>query len=248
MVACIGLLVFLFILGPTRFIMDNFVNAGGIYLQNFVTMSTWTDPVENTGWLNSWTVFYWAWWISWAPFVGMFIAKISKGRTIREFIMAALIAPTIFDIVFFDIIGSTALHFELNPATKGIIGKVIDKNVADGIFVLFDQFPLTQITVPVLIIVIFTFFVVSTDSATIVLGMFSSGGNNSPRTSLKLLWGVALALSAAVLIIMGGLDAVQTIAIVAVFPFIFVMFGLCYATIRMLRKDSSPTEDIEDKE
>lgn len=247
MVACIGLLVFLFILGPTRFIMDNFVNSGGVYLQNFVTMSTWTDPVENTGWLNSWTVFYWAWWISWAPFVGMFIAKISKGRTIREFIMAALIAPTIFDIVFFDIIGSTALHFELNPATKGIIGNVISKNVADGIFVLFDQFPLTKVTVPVLIIVIFTFFVVSTDSATIVLGMFSSGGDNSPRTSLKLLWGVALALSAAVLIVMGGLDAVQTIAIVAVFPFIFVMFGLCYSTVRMLREDSSPPEDTENK-
>lgn len=238
MAACIGLLVFLFILGPTWFILDNFINGAGIYIQNFITMSTWTDPVEHTGWLDSWTIFYWAWWISWAPFVGIFIAKISKGRTIKEFVMAALIAPTIFDMIFFNIIGSTALDFELSTATKGIIESAVNADVANGIFVLFDQFPLTQITIPILLVVVFTFFVVSTDSATIVLGMFSSGGDNSPKTSLKLMWGIALALSAAVLIIMGGLDAVQTIAIVAVFPFIFVMFALCCATIRMVKEDS----------
>lgn len=238
MLACIGLLVFLFFLGPTRYILDNLVNGVGIYIQNFITMSTWTDPVEHTGWLDSWTVFYWAWWISWAPFVGMFIAKISKGRTIKEFVIAALIAPTVFDIIFFDIIGSTALHFELNTATKGIIESAVHSDAAQGIFVLFDQFPLVQVTIPILLMVIFTFFVVSTDSATIVLGMFSSGGDNSPRTSLKLMWGIALSLSAAVLIIMGGLEAVQIIAIVAVFPFIFVMFGLCYSTIKMVKEDA----------
>lgn len=250
MVACIGLLIFLFILGPTQFILNNFVNGVGVYLQNFIMMSTWTDPAEQSTWLQSWTVFYWAWWISWAPFVGMFIAKISKGRTIKEFVIAALIIPTLFDIVFIDIVGSSALSFEMDPATQGIIASAISEDTASGIFVLFGQFPLTQLVIPVLLVVIFTFFVVSADSATIVLGMFSSGGDNSPRTSLKILWGVAMAASAGILMVMGGLKAVQTVSIVAVLPFIFIMFGLCYSTYKMLKGDASDTlmrkEDISD--
>lgn len=237
MIACLGLLLFLFIIGPTKFILDNFVNASGLYIENFIRMSTWTDPVEQSGWLKSWTIFYWAWWISWAPFVGIFIAKISKGRTIREFVFAGIIVPAVFDMVFFDVFGSTALNFELTSATKGLIENTITSDVASGIFVLFDQFPLSGLTTVVILFVVFTFFVVSTDSATIVLGMLSNGGNESPRTTLKLLWGVALALSAGTLIIMGGLNAVQTIAIVAVFPFIFVMFAMCYSTIRMVREE-----------
>ncbi|WP_423230749.1 BCCT family transporter [Alkalibaculum bacchi] len=110
--------------------------------------------------------------------------------------------------------------------------------MASGIYVLFNQFPLREITIPIVLFVVFTFFVVSTDSATIVLGMLSSGGNNSPKTSLKLLWGIALALSAAILIIMGGLEALQTVAIIAVFPFIFIMFALCYSTFKMVQSDS----------
>nr|WP_320024002.1 BCCT family transporter [uncultured Acetobacterium sp.] len=237
MIACLGLLLFVFLIGPTKFILDNFVNASGLYVQNFIRMSTWTDPVEQAGWLNSWTIFYWAWWISWAPFVGIFIAKISKGRTIKEFVFAGIVVPALFDMIFFAVFGSTAIHFELEAATKGLIETAITTDVASGIFVLFHQFPLSEVTVLVILFVVFTFFVVSTDSATIVLGMLSSGGNDSPRTSLKLLWGVALAFSAGILIIMGGLQSVQTIAIVAVFPFIFIMFAMCYSTIRMVRQD-----------
>ena len=250
MVACIGLLLFAFILGPTRYILDNFVTSAGIYLQNFIEMSTWSDPTEKTGWLGSWTVFYWAWWISWAPFVGMFIAKISKGRTIKEFVLAALVAPSIFDMIFFGILGSSALHFAIDATTKGIIEKAINADVANGIFVLFNQFPLNEIITPIILFVVFTFFVVSTDSATIVLGMLSSGGDDSPRISLKLLWGIALALSAGTLIIMGGLDAIQTVAIIAVFPYIFIMFALCYSTYKMLQSDSvtiAPLSSKEDK-
>ncbi|MBU4440497.1 MAG: BCCT family transporter [Firmicutes bacterium] len=237
MIACLGLLLFLFILGPTKYIMDNFVNATGLYVQNFITMSTWTDPVGQTGWLNSWTIFYWAWWISWAPFVGMFIAKISKGRTIKQFVIAAIIAPSLFDMIFFDIFGSTALHFEFAEATKGLIQNAIASDVANGIYVLFDQFPFSDLITIIILFVVFTFFVVSADSATIVLGMLSSGGNDSPRISLKLLWGIALAFSAGLLIIMGGLTAVQTVPIVAVFPFIFILFALCYSTVKMLQQD-----------
>ncbi len=148
-------------------------------------------------------------------------------------------APTIFDIFFFGIFGSTALSFEMNEATKGIIESAINADIGNGIFVLLDQFPLSQIMAPVMLFVVFTFFVVSADSATIVLGMLSSGGDESPKTSLKLLWGVGMAFCAAVLIFMGGLEAIQTIAIIAVFPFIFVMFFLFYNTLQMVKEDPS---------
>ena len=198
MIACLGLMAYLVLLGPTKYIFDNFVNATGIYLQEFVKMSLWTDPAAQTGWLNGWTIFYWAWWITWAPFVGMFIAKISKGRTVRSFILAALIAPSIFDMIFFDIFGSTAIKMELADATKGSMLAAISKDISSAIFVLFDKFPGMVIIAPIILfVVVFTFFVVSADdSACIVLGMLSSGGDESPKTSLKILWGVAMACSA----------------------------------------------------
>ncbi|ATW28838.1 transporter [Candidatus Formimonas warabiya] len=237
MIACLALMAFLFIVGPTKYILDNFVNATGIYLQNIVQMSLWTDPVEKTGWLGGWTIFYWAWWIAWAPFVGMFIAKISKGRTIKEFVLAALIAPTIFDMIFMNIFGTAGLSMELTEATKGVLWTAIQNDLSSAIYVLFSQYPLIGLVAPILLFVCFTFFVVSADSCTIVLGMLSSGGNDEPKISLKLLWGVAMGVSAGVLMNMGGLGALQTASIVGAFPFTIVMFFICYTTVKMLKSD-----------
>ncbi|HWI54355.1 MAG TPA: BCCT family transporter [Desulfobacteria bacterium] len=237
MIACILLLIFVFVLGPTKFILDNFFNATGLYIQNFFTMSLWMDPIKHSSWLGSWTIFYWAWWVAWAPFVGMFIAKISKGRTIREFVFGALIAPTILDMIFFGIFGSTALKMELTQATRGILKAAVDKDVASSIYVLLHQFPLTNITAVVTLFVIFTFFVVSADSCTIVLGMLSSGGDEKPKTSLKIFWGIVMGASAGVLMIMGGLDALQMASIVGAFPFIFIMFLICYCLVKVLRAE-----------
>lgn len=239
MVACLGLMLFLCIVGPTKYILDNFVNATGLYLQNLPRMSLWMDPVEQTGWLGSWTIFYWAWWIAWAPFVGMFIAKISKGRTIKEFVMAGLLAPSLFDMIFIDIFGSAAVHMELTAATKGILYEAIGRDIASAIYVLFSQYPGIGFVAPLLIFVCFTFFVVSADSCTIVLGMLSSGGSTEPKTSLKLLWGIAMGASAGVLLAMGGLKALQTASIVGALPFTIVMFFICYTTVRMLKDEFS---------
>lgn len=239
MIACIALLLFVFILGPTKFILGNFFNATGIYIQNFFKMSLWMDPIKQSGWLGSWTIFYWAWWVSWAPFVGMFIAKISKGRTIREFIFGALVAPTLLDMIFFGIFGSTALNMELTLATKGILQAAVEKNVASSIYVLLQQFPFASLTAVVTLFVIFTFFVVSADSCTIVLGMLSSGGNENPKTSLKIFWGIVMGASAGVLMIMGGLEALQMASIVGAFPFIFIMFFICYSLTKALREDAA---------
>ena len=236
MIACFALLIFVFTLGPTTFILHNFFNATGIYVQNFFTMSLWMDPIEQSGWLRSWTVFYWAWWIAWAPFVGMFIARISRGRTIREFVLGALIAPTLLDMIFFGIFGSTALKMELTQATKGILEAAINENVASSIYVLLQQFPLASLTGVITLFVIFTFFVVSADSCTIVLGMLSSGGIEKPKTSLKIFWGIVMGASAGVLMIMGGLNALQMASIVAAFPFLLIMFVICYSLMKVLQE------------
>ncbi len=236
MVACLALLVYIFFLGPTKFIIENSFNAVGLYIQNFFFMSLWMDPIEKSGWLGSWTIFYWAWWIAWAPFVGMFIAKISKGRTIREFVFGALIAPTLLDFVFFGVFGSTALKMEMTEATKGILEAVINDNVATSIYVLLQQFPMVPITAVVTILVVFTFFVVSADSCTIVLAMLSSCGEEKPRTGLKIFWGIVMGVSAGVLMTMGGLNALQMASIVGAFPFLLLMFFICFSLMKVLRE------------
>ncbi len=248
MFVCIALMIFLFVVGPSKYMLDNFVNATGLYLQNIIKMSLWMDPVEQKGWLGSWTIFYWAWWIAWAPFVGMFIAKISKGRTIREFVLTSMIAPSVFSFIFIDIFGSAAVAMERAEATKGVLWKAIGENVASAIYVLFNQYPLISIIAPLLLFVCFTFFVVSADSCTIVLGMLSSGGNAEPRTSIKIFWGIAMGASAGILLVMGGLKALQTASIVGAFPFTIVMFFILYTTIRMLQDDFSEEMDQGDTE
>ena len=185
MIACFALMGYLFLAGPTKFILDNFVNATGIYLQNIVMMSLWMDPVEKTGWLGGWTIFYWAWWIAWTPCVGLFMAKISKGRTIKEVVLFGLFLPTIFCMVFIDIFGSTALSFELDPATTGVIWGAIQESTSKGLYTMFQQFPGIAIVVPVLLFVSYTFFVVTVDASCIVLGTMVTGGDENPKTSLK---------------------------------------------------------------
>ena len=225
--------------------LNNFVNATGLYLQNIIKMSLWMDPVDQKDWLGKWTIFYWAWWIAWAPFVGMFIAKISKGRTIREFVLASMIAPTVFSFIFIDIFGSAAIAMERAEATKGLLWKAIGENVASAIYVLFQQYPMISLIAPLLLFVCFTFFVVSADSCTIVLGMLSSGGNADPKNSIKIFWGVAMGASAGILLVMGGLKALETASILGAFPFTIVMFFILYTTIKMLNDDFS--DEVHEK-
>jgi glycine betaine transporter len=238
MIVTLGLMAYLLMLGPTRYILNNFLNATGIYLSEFPRMSLWTDPVANTGWLGSWTIFYWAWWIAWAPFVGIFLARISKGRSVRQFVLAALIAPTLFDMVFLAVFGSTAVSQQMDPSTGGALFAAVKDNVAGAVYVMFERYPLSGLIGVALLFVVYTFFVVSADSCTIVLGMLSSGGNENPRTSLKILWGVFMAVAAGVLLAMNGLESLQTASIVAAFFFAIVMCALCYSIVKMLGTES----------
>lgn len=237
MIVTLGLMAYLVIVGPTVYIFNNFFNATGIYIQNFPTMSLWLDPVAKTGWLGGWTIFYWAWWIAWAPFVGIFIAKISKGRSVREFVLAALFAPTVFSMIFFAIFGSSAISQQLDKSTGGALYKAIQSDLSSAIFVMFERYPLSGLIGIVLLFVVYSFFVVSADSCTIVLGMLSSGGNEEPKTALKLVWGLAMAGAAGVLLAMSGLAALQTASIVAAFAFTIIMIFVAYSTVRMVRAD-----------
>ncbi|ATW27908.1 BCCT family transporter [Candidatus Formimonas warabiya] len=253
MIACMGLLLFVFILGPTTFILNNFVNALGLYVQNFITMSLFLDPVKQEGWVGGWTIFYWAWWIAWAPAVGMFIAKISKGRTIREFFIGAMFAPCLIDMVYFCVYGSTGLHFELMEKTKNLIWAAVQKDVPTGLYSLLGQFPGGSLVGIVNLFVIFTFFVVSADAITIVLGMLSSGGNPEPKTSLKIFWGILMGAVTGVLMLAGGLGPMQTASILAVFPVMFIMLGMCYVIGKFVKEEITfyePTskEYVQDKQ
>lgn len=227
------LMLFLLLAGPTVFLLNIFSDTIGNYLQNIVWLSFFTDPygsvAEHTGydWLGAWTVFYWAWWIAWGPFVGGFIARISKGRTVREFILGVLFAPTLLSFIWLTIFGGAAIHIDLFGA--GGIAEAVGKDVTTALFVTLQNFPLGSLTALVATILISTFFITSADSATFVVGMLTSGGDLEPGADLKVFWGVIEGAVAAVLLITGGLKALQTASIAAAFPFMIVMLFMIYS-------------------
>jgi len=237
LIACLGLMLWIMILGPSTFILNNFVNSLGVYFQNFITMNLFTDPISDTGWLNGWTIFYWAWWTSWAPAVGMFIAKISKGRTIKEFYLCAIIAPTLLCFVYLCVYGSTALHFEMLEETKNLIWGAVQQDAPMGLYVLLDQFPGGLIMGIINLFVIFTFFTISADALTIVMAMLSNGGDPDPKTSVKLVWGLTMGGATAVLMLAGGLGPMQTASILSAFPLLFILLGMCYAIAKVVKDE-----------
>lgn len=242
MVIAFLLMFFLLFIGPTRYILNVFTESIGSYLQNIVSLSFFVDTqgivAKHTGydWIGSWTVFYWAWWITWAPFVGSFIARISKGRTIREFMVGILIAPTLLSAMWFSIIGGSALYIELYGS--GGIGAAVAKDVPSGIFVMLSHFPLGGLMAVLTMILLAIFFITSADSATFVIGMFTSGGELNPDNRLKIVWGVVEGALAAMLLIAGGLSAVQTVSFVFSFPFMVTMILMVVSLLKALGKSN----------
>lgn len=236
MVIAAVLLLFLAIVGPTIFILNTFTEALGDYLSDLVTMSFRTAAFSDGKWLGSWTIFYWAWWVSWAPFVGVFIARISKGRTIREFIIGVLLIPSGVTFLWFTIMGGTALHSELMGA-GGLVEAVNTKGAAISLFALLEQYPATALTSFVAIFLVAIFFISGADAASIVMGMLSSRGTLEPARGVVVLWGGLAGASACVLLVMGGLQGLQTASIIAAAPFLVVMVGLCVSLWTALLND-----------
>ncbi|WP_078430613.1 glycine betaine uptake BCCT transporter [Alkalihalobacterium alkalinitrilicum] len=233
----IGLLLFLLFVGPTTFIMGVFTQTLGSYLQNLAGMSFRIDPYNpETNWVQGWTIFYWAWWIAWAPFVGTFIARVSKGRTIREFVIGVLAVPTIFGALWFSVFGGTAISLDLHN-NIGIMNIIEEQGMELALFAVLDQFPLGMVMSIIAVLLISSFFITSADSATFVLGMQTTNGSLNPANSVKFIWGLVQSAAAAVLLASGGLDALQTASIIAALPFAVIMILMIFSLMKALRQE-----------
>ncbi|OLN32066.1 glycine betaine uptake BCCT transporter [Desulfosporosinus metallidurans] len=224
------------IVGPTRFILNGMTETIGSYLQNIVQMSFWADTFNtNPGWVGGWTIFYWAWWVAWGPFVGAFIARISRGRTVREFIVGVIVAPTVMSFLWLAVMGNSALFIEI--FNQGTIAAQTAKDSSTAIFAMFQYMPLTGVLTTLTTLIIAIFFITSADSATFVMAMFTSGGELNPGAGLKITWGVIEGAVAIALMLAGGLSALQTASIAAAFPYMIVMFAMAVALIKAFKTE-----------
>lgn len=191
---------------------------------------------ENATWLQDWTIFYWAWWIAWAPFVGMFIARVSRGRTVREFVIGVLLVPMLFGGLWFSVFGGSAIDLDLNQNVD--IYGVIDQAGSESVlFAVFEQFPLSFFMSALAILLISTFFITSADSATFVLGMQTTNGNLNPNLLVRVAWGIVQSATAAVLLWQGGLKALQTASIIAAFPFAIILIMVTISIFRAFKEE-----------
>ena len=237
MLLAIGLVLFLLVVGPTVFQFETLVESIGGYLTTIVPASFRTGAFGDQEWLSAWTIFYWAWWISWAPFVGTFIARISRGRTIREFVVGVLLIPSGVSFVWFAVFGGAAIDLQLSGTAD--LGEIVGTPEV-ALFTTLEQFPLSGITSFVVIVLVALFFISGADAASLVMGMLSSHGSLSPRRSVTVLWGVSTGAAAAILLLADGLSALQQAAIIAAAPFTLVMIGLCVSLFKGLAADVVP--------
>ncbi|WP_163538172.1 BCCT family transporter [Gracilibacillus sp. YIM 98692] len=246
--ANMGLAVVLFItfllLGPLEFVISLLMTTTGGYLQNLPMMSFRMAPFnqENASWVQNWTIFFFAWWIAWAPFVGTFIARISKGRTIREFIIVVMIVPTAVCILWFGVFGGTGIYYELFQGAN-----IAGQSLETALFATFNEMPGSAILSTISIILIATFFVTSADSATFVLGMQTTNGSLHPPNFVKISWGLFLTASALILMGRGGLAGLQTAIIVSALPLTLVLLMMSIAILKALGKEPVEIKKLEKK-
>ena len=236
MILAVILLILVIVLGPTLLIFNMFTDTVGGYLQNLWRMSFRAAPLNDDyrAWIDSWTIFYWAWWISWAPFVGIFIARVSRGRTIREFLIGVLLLPTLLSFLWFAAFGSTAMDLQRKGAD--LTGLLTEETL----FGVFNEMPFSMILSIVAIILVVIFFITSADSATFVLGMQTTYGSLQPPNFVKLTWGLAQSTIAIILLSSEGLTALQNALIIVAFPFsiiMILMMGSLYKALDKERKE-----------
>mgnify|MGYP005851347129 CR=1 FL=1 len=226
--ALAGLFVlFLLVVGPTVYILSGFTQNFGFYLARLPEISLWTETFRDSNWQGSWTVFYWAWWISWSPFVGMFIARISKGRTVREFVLGVMLIPSLLSFIWMSVFGGSALYIQASGAAD--IVKAVQENVATALFAMLAYFPLTNLLSVVGIVLITVFFVTSSDSGSLVVDHLTSGGKLDSPVPQRVFWAVMEGVIAAVLLIGGGLATLQTAAVATGLVFAVVLLCIIYA-------------------
>ncbi|WP_224400721.1 BCCT family transporter [Corynebacterium poyangense] len=244
----LALLVFILVTGPTLTLLRHTVESFGIYADFLPKNMFWSDSFnDNPGWQGKWTVFYWAWTICWSPYVGMFVARISKGRSVREYIAGVLALPTFFSVVWFAIMGRAGIELELsNP---GILTEpvVVNGDVPAALFNLLAAYPWTGFVSAFSLIVVVIFFITSIDSAALVNDMFATGEENQTPTSYRVLWAVVIGAVAGALLIISpesGIATLQEVVIIVAFPFFLVQFVMMYSLIKGMSDDSAAERQI----
>ncbi len=230
------LLVFVLVAGPTVFLLQTLVQNTGSYISGLVATTFNLYAYEPTGWIGGWTLFYWGWWIAWSPFVGMFIARVSRGRTIREFVTGVLFVPVGFTFMWMTFFGDTAIHMVLRDGVEGLT-EAVAEDTSVALFQFFEHLPLSGITSLLATLLVITFFVTSSDSGSLVVDMLTSGGAEESPLWQRLFWAIVEGLVAAVLLVTGGLGALQTATIASALPFAIVMLFICWGLVRALRLD-----------
>lgn len=230
-----------FILGPSMGILNTFVESTGLYFQNLLRESFSVGAFANREWYGGWTIFYWAWWISWAPFTAIFIARISKGRTIKEFAAGVLFVPTVVSIIWFSIFAG----IDFNTAPEVL--QIAAQDSTTAFFVVIKGLPYGYILNIIAIILLFTFFITSANSATFVLGMISENGRLEPSNSSKFIWGIAISTLSLILLVTteNGLKMIQTISIVSGFPFSFIMVLTMIGIVKALKTDIKNLKELK---
>lgn len=231
----IAILLFVWVCGPTLFMTEGMVQNVGMYLDKILWFSFWTEAYSDSDWQRSWTVFYFAWTISWAPYVGIFIARISKGRTIRQFIIGALGAPLLFTIVWFSVFGLAAIDLELHQGVA--IAKEVKADVSVALFSFLGNFPLSELVSLLALVVIIVFITTSADSAALVIDLLSRKDNQASRTRQRVFWTLLLGATAATLLLGGGLTALQNVITALGFPFCVLLVFMAVSLVRALHAD-----------
>ena len=234
----IGVLLVCFLVGPKIDVLNNLVGGLGDYFGTFFQGSLGMSAYGDNTWMLGWRIFYWAWWIAWAPFVGIFIARISKGRTIKEFVLGVVIAPSLGSLVWFAIFGTLGIHLGVNGTLSTETLAAVAATPERGLFVVMQEYPFGMGLSIVALVLLCTFFITSANSGTFVLSMLSFDGALNPPNNKKVLWGVIQSIMAVGLLIAGGLKPLQSISIAAAFPFIFIMFAICAALVKALKEEN----------
>ncbi len=243
LVLAVLLLLFVLVAGNTIFLLQAYVQNVGDYASNLLKSTFNLFAYQKTDWIGGWTILYWAWWISWSPFVGLFIARISRGRTIREFTLGVLLVPTGFTLMWMTFFGNSAISLILDDGFVAF-GEIVKNNVPVAIFAFLEHFSFSGLTSIVATVMVIVFFVTSSDSGSMVIDMLCSNGNDNTPIWQRVYWAVGEGVIASILILVGGLSALQTMTIASALPFSIVLLIACYGLMKALRVDIAKKESL----